>query len=197
MNERCFHCSEKHSLVLIEIYIVGNGPTYLHNVMQVLSDPQYGQPHLCFPTCRTTVVSLIKARGLFGLFLRCVYLVSWGFLTNCDQDLGLARSSRAGRSVHPSSSHQVWNTNRCLPHVIGTLWAWAGRAGCVCMLRAVTTAFCIWGKLMAHLGAVEKQQKKCGIFTSCFTSCDSKALILTGRALHLCCCTLHLLSDDS
>lgn len=132
-----------------------------------------------------------------GYFLRCVYLVSWGFLTNCDQDLGLARSSRAGRSVHPSSSHQVWNTNRCLPHVIGTLWAWAGRAGCVCMLRAVTTAFCIWGKLMAHLGAVEKQQKKCGIFTSCFTSCDSKALILTGRALHLCCCTLHLLSDDS
>lgn len=36
MNESCFYCLEKHSLALMEIYAVGNGPTSLHNIIQVL-----------------------------------------------------------------------------------------------------------------------------------------------------------------
>lgn len=49
MNESRFHCLE-HSLALIEIYGAGNGPTSLHNIMQVLKAPRYGRAHLCFPS---------------------------------------------------------------------------------------------------------------------------------------------------
>lgn len=50
-----------------------------------------------FPLSRLVACSGFFVLGLFVGF----------FFSNCDQDLGLARSLCVGRSAHPYSSHEV------------------------------------------------------------------------------------------